>query len=286
MRQKGFIREAIKSDILIINNFLKQQIVIHRHLDWRQPTEWLGKQPFLLYLSPNNSIEAILICIPEPKNIFWIRLFAYSNPLHKVSYWESLFTVGLKIITSQSPENTTIASLAYQKWMKDLLESEGWIEKQRVIQLKWNSRRKSRSLLKKSTSSFIRKMVNNDISEVAKIDRACFNPLWQHSREAIEHAHSQSVYSTVFEKDHSICGFQISTHDNGKAHLARLAVLPIYQKQHIGEQLVLDMLHHITKRGIKDISVNTQQDNHSSIGLYNKLNFKKTGDSFPIYIYN
>ena len=155
MRQKGFIREAIKSDILIINNFLKQQIVIHRHLDWRQPTEWLGKQPFLLYLSPNNSIEAILICIPEPKNIFWIRLFAYSNPLHKVSYWESLFTVGLKIITSQSPENTTIASLAYQKWMKDLLESEGWIEKQRVIQLKWNSRRKSRSLFKKSTSSFI-----------------------------------------------------------------------------------------------------------------------------------
>ena len=77
----------------------------------------------------------------------------------------------------------------------------------------------------------------------------------------------------------------VPTHDKGKAHLARLAVLPDFQKQHIGEQLVLNMLKHIADLGIKDISVNTQQDNYNSIGLYNKLHFKKTGDSFPIYIY-
>lgn len=283
MRQKGIIRTATKSDISIINFFLKQQIVIHRHLDWRQPTEWLGKQPFLLYLSPDNSIEAILNCAPEPQDIFWIRLFAYKNPLHKVKYWEALFNAGLKMITNQSG-NPTIASLAYQKWMKDLLETEGWTEKHRVIQFKWERRRKSKILLTNINSSPIRQMSRIDISEVALIDQACFNPLWQHSQEALENAHAQSGYSTVFELDYSIRGFQISTYDKGKAHLARLAVLPDYQKQHIGEKLVLDTLRYITNRGIKDISVNTQQDNYSSIGLYKKLHFKKTGDSFPIYI--
>jgi len=285
MKQKGIVRAAVKSDISTINKFLEQRVTIHRHLDWRQPTEWLGRSPFLLYLSSDNSIEAILNCTPEPQDIYWIRLFAYKNRFRKVAYWETLFTEGLNMITDQSG-NPTIASLAYQKWMKDLLEMEGWTEKQRVIQFKWDNRRKAEVFNLISGSSAIRQMNRNDIRDVAFIDQACFHPLWQQSQEALEHAYAQSIYSTVFEIDQSICGFQISTNDKGKAHLARLAVLPDFQKQHIGEQLVLNMMKHITDLGIKDISVNTQQENYNSIGLYNKLHFKKTGDSFPIYLHS
>lgn len=285
MKQKRIVRAAVKSDISIINKFLEQRVTIHRHLDWRQPTEWLGRSPFLLYLSSDNSIEAILNCTPESQDIYWIRLFAYKNRFRKVAYWETLFTEGLKIITDQS-DNPTIASLAYQKWMKDLLEMEGWTEKQRVIQFKWDNRRKAEVFNLISGSSAIRQMNRNDIRDVAFIDQACFHPLWQQSQEALEHAYAQSIYSTVFEIDQYICGFQISTYDKGKAHLARLAVLPDFQKQHIGEQLVLNMLKHIADLGIKDISVNTQQENYNSIGLYNKLHFKKTGDSFPIYLHS
>jgi ribosomal-protein-alanine N-acetyltransferase len=285
MKQKGIIRAAVKSDTSSIDKFLQQRISIHRHLDWRQPTEWLGKSPFLLYLSSDNSIEAILNCVPEPQDTYWIRLFAYKKPFHRVAYWETLFNAGLKMIADQSG-NPTIASLAYQKWMKDLLEMEGWIEKQRVIQFKLDNKRKAKVFMSNRDSTSIRQMTRADIREVAFIDQTCFSPLWQQSQEALEHAYAQSVYSTVFEIDQSVCGFQISTYDKGKAHLARLAVLPDFQKQHIGEQLVLNMLKHVADRGIRNISVNTQQDNYNSIGLYNKLHFKKTGDSFPIYIYS
>jgi len=284
MKQKGIIRTAVKSDTSIIDKFLQQRITIHRHLDWRQPTEWLGRSPFLLYLSSDNSIEAILNCVPEPQDIYWIRLFAYKNPFHKVAYWNALFNAGFKLINEQS-SNPTIASLAYQKWMRDLLEMEGWVEKQRVIQFKWDNRRKFEVFRSISHSSSIRKMTRADIREIVFIEQTCFHPLWQQSQEALEHAYTQSAYSTVFEIDQSVCGFQISTYDKGKAHLARLAVLPNFQKRHIGKQLVLNMLKHVDDRKIKDISVNTQQDNYNSISLYNKLHFKKTGDSFPIYIY-
>jgi len=284
MKQKGIIRAAVKSDASIIEKFFQKRITIHRHLDWRQPTEWLGKSPFLLYLSSDNSIEAILNCVPEPRDTYWIRLFAYNNPFNRVTYWKALFNAGLKIITDRS-SNPTIASLAYQKWMKDLLEMAGWIEKKRVIQFKWDNRRKFELFKSINHSSSIRQMTRADIREVAIIDQLSFHPLWQLSLEALEHAYAQSAYSTVFEIDQSVCGFHISTYDKGKAHLARLAVLPDFQKQHIGKQLVLNMLKHFDDSGIKDISVNTQQYNYNSIGLYNKLQFKKTGDFFPIYVY-
>ena len=284
MRKKGIIRAAVESDFSAIDKFLQQRITVHRHLDWRKPTEWLGKSPFLLYLSSGNSIEAILNCVPEPQNTYWIRLFAYKNPSQKAVYWNALFNACLEIITNQS-DNPTIASLAYQNWMKDLLQKEGWVEKKQVIQFKWDNREKAKLFKPVIYPTPIRQMIYTDIKEVAFIDRACFHPLWQQSEEALEHAYVQSAYSTVVEKNRSVCGFQISTYSKEKAHLARLAVLPEFQKQHIGEQMVLNMLKYFDDQGITDVSVNTQQDNYSSIGLYNKLHFKKMGDSFPVYIY-
>ncbi|MCD6576727.1 MAG: GNAT family N-acetyltransferase, partial [Anaerolineaceae bacterium] len=189
-----------------------------------------------------------------------------------------------RIITDQS-KNPTIASLAYQKWMKDLLKIEGWREKHQVTQFKWDYKRKMDILKSIKYSSAIRRMTRADIREVTSIDKTCFQALWQQSQEALEHAYDQSAYSTVFEIDQSICGFQISTMDKGKAHLARLAVLPDFQNRHIGEQLVLNMLKHVDAQGIKDISVNTQKDNYISINLYKKLQFNKTDDSFPVYLY-
>ncbi|MCJ7771682.1 MAG: GNAT family N-acetyltransferase [Desulfobacterales bacterium] len=128
-------------------------------------------------------------------------------------------------------------------------------------------------------------MTIDDLDKISLIDDSCFKPIWQQSREAIGHAFDQSAYATIFEADHSICGFQISTIENGKAHLARIAVLPDFQRQHIGEQLILNMLHFFISNRTTTITVNTQEDNTGSIGLYEKLNFTKKKDSFPIYIY-
>ena len=139
MRKKGIVRAAVESDTSAINRFLQQRITIHRHLDWRKPTKWIGRSPFLLYFSSDNLIEAILNCVPEPQDTYWIRLFTYKNPFYKAFYWNALFNAVLEIITDQS-ENPTIASLAYQNWMKNLLEMEGWVEKQKVIQFKWDNR--------------------------------------------------------------------------------------------------------------------------------------------------
>ncbi|MDO9545874.1 MAG: GNAT family N-acetyltransferase [Pelolinea sp.] len=283
MNPKGVIRPAIKTDAHKINRFLQSGIRNHRHLDWQKPTEWLGRSPYLIHVSPDHSIDAVLNCVPEPKDVFWIRLFACKNIYKEIAYWESLFTSALGLITEQSL-NPTIASLSYQKWFSDLLEAEGWHKQQYVIQLRWEGK-KDKRFNSSDLNPSIRLMTVDDLDKVSTIDDICFKPIWQQSREAIGRAYYQSAYATVFEVNNSICGFQLSTNEYGKAHLARIAILPEFQRQHIGEQLVMNMLQFFISIRITTITVNTQEENTNSIGLYEKLKFKKTKDAFPIYIY-
>ena len=137
-----------------------------------------------------------------------------------------------------------------------------------------------------SNQTEIRRMIKKDIQEVSEIDQLCFTKIWQLSLEAFQHAFDQSEYATVFEMDQEIFGFQFSTRLNKNAHLARIAVHPQFQHRGIGEKLTRNMLHYFLAQGINNISVNTQESNVCSINMYEKLKFKKTGSTFPIFIYS
>jgi ribosomal protein S18 acetylase RimI-like enzyme len=283
MYPKNIIRPATKADVLDIEKFLHSGVRYHRHLDWRKPTEWLGKSPFLIQVAHDNSVSAILNCVSEPEGIFWLRLFASSEPQKEIIYLEALFAIALEIIINQS-NDPIIASLSYQKWFSDLLITNGWYEQQKVVQLQWEGKKgKLINFIRPNPS--IRLMTKDDVNEVALIDNKCFQPIWQQSKEAIGYAYKQAGYATVFTIGNSIVGFQISTNDFDKAHLARIAVLPKYQRNHIGEQLVLNMLQYFSLKRILNITVNTQENNSNSVALYKKLNFRKTKDAFPIFIY-
>ena len=78
-------------------------------------------------------------------------------------------------------------------------------------------------------------------------------------------------------------GYQISTGNAGGGHLARLAVHPTQQGRRIGKSLLLDMLSRYKRRGITRVTVNTQQNNPSSLILYQKAGFILTGEEYPVY---
>ena len=106
-----------------------------------------------------------------------------------------------------------------------------------------------------------------------------------HSLPAVEKAYQQSAYSTVAVVNNKIIGFQISTKFRNRSHIARLAVLPDHQNSGYGTALIKNVLDHFRKPWIREITVNTQQDNIHSLRLYKKLGFHLTGESFPILAY-
>lgn len=278
------IRSAQTSDYDAIDAFLKRNLIIHRHLDWRQPLEWIGSSPYLL-MEKAGQFQAMLICPSDIEEIYWIRLLAvlFSVPVDET--FQALFAQALDIIRTQS-KNPVIASIAYQLWMKDLLEKNGWEICQEVIQLRWNRKFDSGRKNSEASNFLIRKMATPDIPAVTQIDQTCFESIWQHSEDALERAFEQSAYSTIAEVNGQITGYQISTSMRNHTHIARLAVLPEFRRQKMGHHLISDVLERFKRPWTREITVNTQKDNFKSLGLYAKLGFEITTEGFPIYKYH
>jgi ribosomal protein S18 acetylase RimI-like enzyme len=169
--------------------------------------------------------------------------------------------------------------------MQSLLSQNGWEICQQVVQLRWNRGKASGVPKNCPEGILIRSMSLPDIPEVAMIDQACFDFLWQHSEDALRRAFEQSTYCTIAEKDGVLVGYQITTLQRNRAHIARLAVLPEFQRHRIGYCLVADVINQFRRPWTREISVNTQQDNYKSLSLYNKIGFDLTNESFPIFIY-
>ena len=229
-------------------------------------------------------MQAFLACTAEPNQIQWIRVFACKNHTSLSKDWSMLFQQLLDTL-SQNKKKTTIASITYLDWMKDLLTNHQWKFQQTIVQLRWNGVPKNAFTQTWPRQLQIRPMRNSDVDSVAQIDNQCFTDLWQQSKEAVERAFELSNHATVAILGGDVAGFQISTSHKSIAHLARLAVNPKFQGKHIGQALVQEMLDHFHKPWIKEITVNTQQDNKISLNLYRKMGFELTGESFPIYVF-
>ncbi len=88
------------------------------------------------------------------------------------------------------------------------------------------------------------------------------------------------------ENDGGIIGYQLSTGASQHAHLARLAVHRAMQGRGIGRALLGDLFLKLEDHGIYKLSVNTQSDNIVSLNLYQKTGFIRTGEQYPVYIYD
>lgn len=129
----------------------------------------------------------------------------------------------------------------------------------------------------------IRPMLREDLPVVAELDAAAFEPLWQNSLLALQHAYPHAALATVADLDGQLIGYQISTRNSFGVHLARLAVRPACMGQGVGQTLVGHLVQTVAGLGLTRLTVNTQSDNRASLALYRKIGFQATGERYPVY---
>ena len=274
------IRPAESADIPSISSFLSSARYVHRHLDWRSTIDWVGTQPFCL-LEDSKRITGLLAYPQDPPGVSWIRCYACAPMTSPSRAWADLFAESLKC---QETEKTIICAVGLQEWFSNLLTSHNFSHFQDIVVLIWD--RKMPPAHPLSPLFELRPMMEDDIDAVAAVDQKAFEALWVNSPETIRLAYRQSAFTEVAEYRGEIVGYQLSTANQFSAHLARLAVHPDYQRHLVGYNLVLSMFQHYLKQNVLQVTVNTQQNNYSSLTLYQKLGFEITGEHYPILVYN
>ena len=275
------VRPAVPQDQHQIANLMFFESHVHRHLDWHAPLEWLGS-PFYWVVEESGRIGAVLACPQDPAGVAWVRLFAHARQLPLDDAWSVLWNTARKSIGRQG--GATIALIAMQQWLSDLLQRNDFTHYQDIIMLEWKENNVPEILPIDGVK--VRAMQAEDLSAVAELDANAFMPLWQNPLPALEKALPQASAATVAEDARGLVGYQISTSNPFGAHLARLAVRPDAQQRGLGSLIVADLLQRLHRKRVTRLTVNTQSDNHASLALYRKTGFVLTGENFPVYTFS
>jgi ribosomal-protein-alanine N-acetyltransferase len=274
------IRAANSDDWQLLANLIHFGTLVHRHLDWRPPLDWIGLRPYLV-AEQGHELVAAMACPPDPPDISWIRLFAVSGLIDAEEAWQELWWPARAQLFEH--RQVVVVAIPLQEWFRQLLQSSGFSLTNRVMMLVWESGNLPAE--HKLADVRIRPMNFDDLDPVEALDTSAFGPVWRNSRASLELAFRQAAVATVAEADGELAGYQISTASHLGGHLARLAVKPELQGRGIGYGLVRDMLDQFERRGARRITVNTQQDNLPSLALYERAGFRPTGENYPVYQY-
>ena len=274
------LRKAEIRDRSLLTRFLNNPAYSHRHLDWRDPLDWLGSQPFWI-LEKNYEVEGILACPPDPIEVAWVRVFAVASRASPSWTWNILFERAMNDLVERNP-SPAIVSLALQDWFGDLLVVNNFSHHQDIIVLAYEGT--IPQPLVDSPDIVVRLMQTDDLPQVTLIDNLAFEPIWRLSQDDLQRAYQRSSYKTVIELDGEVIGYQMSALNGFNAHLARLAVHPDVQRRRLGYRLVQNVLQHfIVGHGTWGVTLNTQDTNSASLALYKQIGFHLTGEKFPVY---
>jgi ribosomal protein S18 acetylase RimI-like enzyme len=275
------LRSARPEDQKQISALFSYEFYTHRHLDWRQPVDWLGSHPFWL-LERRKRVVGALSCPPDPPEIPWVRFFAATSSSQVSEIWETLLV--RTILQLKEMHQHELASLALSDWFAHLLSLSGFQHGQDIVVLTWEAREHPPA---RSTPDLrLRAMHAGDIEQVFEVDKSAFHPLWQISPNTLRKSFEQAAFATVAEFEGQIAGYQISTNTGRNVHLARLAVSPQAQRKGIGAALVQDLQRTFLKRRLRSLSVNTQNDNYASLALYQRMGFVIGEERFPVFLLN
>ena len=274
------VRPADINDHQQLSNLIFFESRLHRHLDWRSPLEWLGA-PFYWALEDGGQITAALACPTEAVGIAWLRLFVYTGHWSAQNAWNILWSTAKHEIARAG--GATVAAIAMQAWFQTILAASGFVNHQQIVMLEWHGFASQPWVAREAEGIRVRRMMETDLPQVEKIDAASFDPLWQNPLETLQRAFSQALFATVAEDERGILGYQITTGGGQRAHLARLAVHPSMQRRGAGKALLSGLFRMLAQNGIFRLTVNTQSDNRTSLNLYQKMGFVRTGEQHPVY---
>lgn len=119
---------------------------------------------------------------------------------------------------------------------------------------------------------------NDDLAEVAELERTCYRDPWPGSAFASLPDNSRVYFSVAREgMSDRLAGYIIGWYVMDEGELANLAVAPEWRGRGIGRALLDTMLEDATRRGISKIFLEVRESNVAARTLYASRDFSEIG---------
>jgi ribosomal protein S18 acetylase RimI-like enzyme len=130
-----------------------------------------------------------------------------------------------------------------------------------------------------------RRARRHERDRVLAVDHAAFEPFWQIDEGGLTTALTATRTARLRvadDRDDGVVGYAVCGRTGGHGYVQRLAVHPTHQGRGLGAGLLLDGLRWLTRRGAREVSVNTQLGNERSLRLYRQLGFELQRDGLAV----
>ncbi|MCI0709593.1 MAG: GNAT family N-acetyltransferase [Chloroflexi bacterium] len=253
--------------------FIQTQRRVQQHLDWRPMRDWLNDDDACIFLSvAGHGLRGLLAFSKPVEGTTWLRLIGIHNQADTNIFAELLSVARIQL---DEVGVKRILVLDMQPWLAPILVVNAFERIHHLVHL----RRPAGRIDSKPTIKIMRANYRH-IPLVVPIDHAAFDGAWQMDTSDFTSAMSYASHFTLALQDQQPVGYQLSTSYSDGIHLARLAVLPEMMGQHIGSQLVIELINKFPRHSI---TVNTQSTNEPAQRLYQRLGFEKEDTITPIW---
>ncbi len=124
----------------------------------------------------------------------------------------------------------------------------------------------------------LRPMRAADLEAVTALERHCFSDPWSRQSFESEIDDPEDIHwARVALRDGRLAGYVIGWFVLDEAHVANLAVAPMYRFLGLGRRLLLLAIGEARRRGARWLGLEVRPSNAAALALYRGLGFRLTG---------
>ena len=122
----------------------------------------------------------------------------------------------------------------------------------------------------------ITNMTNAHVTQIAELEKCCFNDPWSEMSIASELNNRLSCWLVALDGD-VVVGYVGSQTVLGETDMMHIAVHPGYRKQGIATDLIQTLIDTLSKQGSHSLMLEVRQTNEPAKNLYQALGFETVG---------
>ena len=134
----------------------------------------------------------------------------------------------------------------------------------------------------RQTAVTIRAATDQDLDDVASIERAVFNDPWSR-RSFADLVEQRHVIFLVAADENSVVGYAIVLVAGIESELANLAVARLMHRQGLGARLLAEATERARQRGAREMFLEVRASNTAGMKLYSTAGFQAVGRRVRYY---